>query len=149
LGLPPTNRTGELPPGVHKASWEEVTRVFGQGGQARRHALIKLRFLHDLARTTSCLARFLVFGSFVSGKPAPRDVDVVLVMIEAFRVEDTPREARTLFSHADAEARYGASIFWVRDGSLRPDEMAEFLETWQTGRDGRRRGLLEIVDDRR
>jgi predicted nucleotidyltransferase len=91
----------------------------------------------------------LVFGSFVSGKPAPRDVDVVLVMIEAFRVEDTPREARTLFSHADAEARYGASIFWVRDGSLRPDEMAEFLETWQTGRDGRRRGLLEIVDDRR
>lgn len=111
--------------------------------------MIKLRFLYDLSSTTHHLARFLVFGSFVSGKRAPRDVDIILVMAEAFRVEDTSREAQTLFSHADAEARFGASIFWIREGSLMPAEMAEFLDTWQIGRDGRRRGLLEIVDDRR
>ena len=35
----------------------------------------------------------------------PRDVDVVLVMSGKFQLEVAPREARTLFLHADADAR--------------------------------------------
>src|SRR5438876_600775 len=41
----------------------------------------------------------------------PRDVDVVLIMSADFRVEACARESRTLFSHAEAQARYGASVF--------------------------------------
>jgi hypothetical protein len=40
----------------------------------------------------------------------PHDVDVVLVMAADFKLEESPRECRTLFSHPDAEARFGASV---------------------------------------
>jgi hypothetical protein len=32
--------------------------------------------------------------------------------------EDAPRESQTLFSHPDAEARFGASVFWLREGMV-------------------------------
>ena len=54
------------------------------------------------------------------------------------------RESLTLFSHPDAEARFGASVFWIRQGMLQEAQMQEFLEAWQTRRDGTRRGLLEV-----
>lgn len=104
----------------------------------------KLRHLHELAHRTGALVRFLVFGSFVSAAAEPRNVDVVLVMAADFRLEDAPRESRTLFSHADAEARFAASVFWVREGMLPQDLMRGFLETWQTKRDRSKRGIVEV-----
>jgi len=97
-----------------------------------------------LAMRTGHLERFLIFGSFVTDKELPGDVDVVLVMAEAFKLEEAPRESRTLFSHAEADARFGASVFWVRRGILPDGEMAGFLDFWQTRRDGVRRGIVEV-----
>lgn len=142
--LPPFNEKGELPPGIHPASWSEIERRFGVGSASRTAAYAKLRHLYELAERTVQLERFLVFGSFVSTGADPRDVDIVLVMAADFRLEAAPRESVTLFSHPDAEARFGASVFWVRQGMLPEADMQEFLETWQTKRDGTRRGLLEV-----
>jgi len=114
------------------------------GSPRRASAFAKLRHLHELAARTGALGRFLIFGSFASSTAEPRDVDIVLVMGNEFRLEDAPRESRTLFSHPDAEARFGASVFWVRQGMLADELMQEFLETWQIKRDGSKRGLLEV-----
>jgi len=81
----------------------------------------------------------------VTAKEAPGDVDVVLVMAETFRLEEAPRETRVIFSHANADARFGASVFWVRRGILPDAEMAGFLEFWQTRRDGMKRGIVEVI----
>lgn len=54
-------------------------------------------------------------------------------------------ECRTLFAHPDAEARFGASVFWIREGMLPKDLMREFLDTWQIKRDGAKRGIVEIT----
>ena len=143
--LPTVTVTGELPPGIHSAGWDEIEKQFGRGSESRARAFGKLRLLYELASRTRCLARFLVFGSFASGEPAPRDVDVVLVMAENFRPEDAGRESRTLFSHPDAEARFGASVFWVRQGMLTEVEMQEYFATWQMKRDGTLRGMLEVT----
>ncbi len=86
-----------------------------------------------------------MFGSFVTNTDEPRDVDVVLVMGEGFVLENAPRESRTVFSHPDADARFGASVFWVRRGILPEAEMAGFLEFWETRRDGARRGIVEVI----
>ncbi|TRZ68047.1 MAG: hypothetical protein D4S02_04310 [Rhodocyclaceae bacterium] len=142
--LPPLNSTGDLPPGIHRTAWDEIEHRFGKGARRRSRALAKLRHLHELAARTGALERFLIFGSFVSSKAEPRDVDIVLVMKNEFRLEDAPRESRTLFSHPDAEARFGASVFWVRQGMFPDELMKEFLETWQIKRDGSQRGLLEV-----
>lgn len=142
--LPPFNEKGDLPPGIHPAGWSEIERRFGAGSVSRVNAYAKLRHLHELAERTGRLERFLVFGSFVSTGADPRDVDIVLVMAANFRLEEAPRESLTLFSHPDAEARFGASVFWIRQGMLQEAQMEEFFETWQTKRDGTRRGLLEV-----
>lgn len=62
-----------------------------------------------------------------------------------FRVEDSPRECRTLFSHADAQARYEASVFWLRAGMLSDAALTDFLDAWQPKRDGAKRGIVEIA----
>ncbi len=142
--LPSFNSAGDLPAGIHTADWIEIERRFGKSHEGRARAYAKLQHLHELADRTGALLRFLVFGSFVSATPEPRDIDVVLVMASGFRLEDAPRESRTLFSHPDAEARYGASVFWVREGMLPEGLMRDFLETWQTKRDGTKHGILEI-----
>ena len=142
--LPPFNSTGDLPAGIHIAGWTEIEQRFGQNPEGRVRAYARLRHLYELADRTGALLRFIVFGSFVSATAAPRDIDVVLVMAADFRLENAPRESRTLFSHPDAEARYGASVFWVREGMLPAEMMRDFLETWQTKRDGTKRGIVEI-----
>ena len=104
-----------------------------------------LRHIREIASRTGKLSRLLVFGSFVTAKANPQDVDVVLVMEQDFRLELVPREARTVFSDADAQARFGASISWLREGMLAPVLMEEFLAAWQTTRDGTQRGIVEIL----
>ena len=142
--LPAMTASGDLPVGIHPAGWAELEERFGKGSDSRVRGLARLRHLYELATRTGALRRFLVFGSFVSAAAEPRDVDVVLIMDAAFRLEEAPRESQTLFSHADADARFGASVFWIRESMLSEDEMREFLETWQTKRDRTIRGIVEI-----
>ena len=142
--LPSFEPSGDLPEGIHVADWAEIEARFGSGSEDRARTYAKLRHLYELAARTGQLARLIVFGSFVSATLTPRDIDVLLVMAADFRVETAPRESRTLFSHADAEARYRASVFWVREGMLSDEMMRMLLETWQTKRDGTKRGIVEI-----
>src|SRR5438552_1287593 len=109
--LPPFTDSGDLPPGIHPAGWSDIEERFGTGSPRRAEAYAKLRYLHRLAERTGRLVRLLVFGSFVSADANPRDVDIVLIMAAEFRQEEAPRESLTLFSHAEAQARFGASVF--------------------------------------
>lgn len=143
--LPALNEDGELPPGVHRARWSEIQQRFGRGHDARLRAFATLRRVHELAARTGNLGSFYVFGSFVSAIPHPRDVDIVLVMQESFRLEDCPEESRPLFSHGEAQARYGATVFWVSPSVLTEPSMQAFLSAWQTSRAGKIRGILEIA----
>lgn len=143
--LPPLTSVGDLPPGIYPASWHEIEEWFGKGSEVRARAFERLKHLHELAALTGKMVRFLIFGSFVSAGVSPRDVDVVLIMATDFKLEETPRESRTVFFHADAEARFGASVFWVRENMLPHDLMQEFFDTWQTKRDGSKRGIVEVA----
>ncbi len=143
--LPTSSENGDLPPGIHAAGLDEIERRFGSENAARARAMATLRHLHELALRTGFLSSFYVFGSFASAEPEPRDIDVVLIMDATFKVEECPRESRTLFLHADAQARYGASIFWLRRGMLTQDALDEFMRVWQTRRDGTVRGILEVA----
>ena len=139
--LPALNENGDLPPGVYLAGWNEIELRFGIGSEARKQAFVTLKHVHDLAVGTGQLKTLYVFGSFVSAALEPRNVDVVLVMKRDFKLENCPWPAIALFSHAAAEARYGATVFWFREGTL-PNEL---LQAWQLKRDGTLRGILEVA----
>jgi len=147
MTLPLLDENGNLPSGIHAANWAEIYARFGSGTLARVRGFNKIKLLHKLASLTGRLKRFLIFGSFVSDKSEPRDVDVVLIMEADFNVQECPRESKTLFSHADADAKFGASVFWLREGMLSEALMADFFDVWQTRRDGKKSGMLEVIND--
>lgn len=84
-----------------------------------------------------------MFGSFVTDKAEPNDVDVFLLMEDSFDVASLPGEARLVFDHAAADAHFGASIFWSRRLAAFGGERAA-VESWQTRRDGGLRGIIDI-----
>jgi hypothetical protein len=142
--LPQLNESGYLPLGIHLSSWDDLRLRFGREPAERVRALARLQHIHELAARTGQLGRFLIFGSFVSNAEYPRDVDVILIMKADFALEQAPRECQTLFSHPDAQAKFGASIFWIRQGMLPSEMMSDFMDTWQTSGDGSKRGIVEI-----
>lgn len=72
--LPAFNAEGDLPPGVHRATLSEVVERFGQGSFHRNAVAARLIRLYELAVATGQLARFVVFGSFITAKEDPNDV---------------------------------------------------------------------------
>jgi hypothetical protein len=123
----------------------ELLDTFGQATGRRRLIGLRLRHVYALAIATGYLRRFVVFGSFVTGKPDPNDVDVLLIMDDAFDVGNVAGEARLVFDHAAAQARLGASVFWLRRLAAFPDE-ERAVQSWQLKRDGTLRGIVEIVE---
>jgi hypothetical protein len=144
MPLPEFTLRGELPPGVHVATIEEVLQRFGAGTAIRRRQAEVLDRIHKLASTTNSLDRVVVFGSFVTAKPAPNDVDVVLIMKDDFRLEDCPTEALSLFDHVKAQTESNASVFWIRPALLILDSLEQFIARWQITREGSPRGIVEI-----
>ena len=103
-----------------------------------------LRIYH-LILATGHLDRFVLFGSYITAKPAPNDVDIILVMQDDFDVTQSSEEVRLLLDHQRADKEFGASVFYIRRVFLIQETLEEFLSYWQTTREGTRRGLVEIV----
>ncbi|MCC7003330.1 MAG: hypothetical protein IT357_14320 [Gemmatimonadaceae bacterium] len=87
--------------------------------------------------------RFIVFGSFVTNRPEPNDVDVFLVMDDTFDLSQLKGEVVLVFDHPAAQAHVGASIFWLRQEAALPTE-EDAVRSWQRKRDGASRGIVEI-----
>ena len=88
----------------------------------------------------------MVFGSFVTRKPEPQDVDLFLVMTDAFDASELTEDMRLLFDHGAAQAHFGASVFWVRRRAAWPEERVA-VAFWQVKRCGGRRGIVEIIGE--
>jgi hypothetical protein len=137
---------GDLPPGVHRAAIAEVLRHFGAGSLRRRVVARRLERVYNLALGTGQLARFIVFGSFVTAKPEPNDVDIFLMMEDAFDSNLVKGEAAIIFDHVAAQNVEGASVFWIRRLAATGGEQAA-VEHWQVKRDRTARGIVEVIND--
>jgi len=144
LALPAYNEDGDLPLGVHRATLSEVLRRFGEGSEQRCAVGGRLSRLYELAVSTGQLARFVVFGSFVTAKPEPNDVDIVMLLEDAFDLATLTGETVLMFRHMEADAHFGASVFWTRRSGAMGGEQA-MIEHWQIRREGGLRGIVEIV----
>jgi len=146
MGLARFTDSGDLPLGVHRASLQETLNRFAVGHPQRIAVGERLERIYHVAAATGQLARFVVFGSFVTDKPAPNDVDVFLIMDDAFDGNTLHGESALLFDHAAADAHFGASVFWVRRFAAFGGEQAT-IEYWQAKRGGGQRGIIEIVEE--
>jgi hypothetical protein len=146
LALPAFNEEGDLPPGVHRATMPEILDRFGQGSVQRRAVADRLNRIYQLVASTGHLARFVVFGSFVTAEEEPNDVDIVLLMEDSFDLASVTDEAALVFQHMEADAYFGASVFWMRRSGAMGGEQA-MIEYWQVRREGGQRDIVEIVPE--
>ncbi len=141
---PPLNDAGDLPPGLHLATLAEVIERFGKSTPRRATVARRLGRIYALVRATGHLARFIIFGSFVTARTEPNDVDIFLLMDDAFDVSKVTGESAIVFDHLAAQDYAGASIFWLRRLATLGGEQAA-IEDWQIKRDGARRGVVEVT----
>jgi hypothetical protein len=142
---PDFNELGDLPVGVYRTKIADVIAHFGRGTAQRAAVTARLERVYELARSTGCLQRFVIFGSYVTAEPNPHDVDVFLVMRGGFQPRDAPPETQGLFRHGTAQSEFGASVFWVNAGTSFADTQ-DLIIGWQTRRDLQRRGIVEVIE---
>jgi hypothetical protein len=141
---PDFDNSGDLPVGMYQATLSEVLAHFGTGTLQRRMIARRLARIYALARSTGQLARFVIFGSFVTAKPAPNDVDIFMLMEDTFDAQQVAGEAAMIFDHIAAQHYEGASIFWIRRMAAMDGEEAA-LQYWQSTRDQTKRGIVEVM----
>lgn len=141
---PAFDSNGDLPIGIHQATLTEILQHFGTGTPQRKLVGQQLERIFLLANSTGQVARFIVFGSFVTAKSSPGDVDIFLLMEDSFDVAQVHGEAALVFDTQKTQDVLGASIFWIRKQIMFSDEQ-EFIEDWQIKRDESRRGIVEVI----
>ena len=144
MALPDLNDQGDLPLGIHRTTLREVVERFGTTPAKRRVLALRLERIYKLAVETGHVARFIVFGSFITGKAEPNDVDVFILMENSFDFDQLVGETRLLFDHGTAQTHFGCSLFWIRRLAALDGEQAT-IEHWQIKRNRELRGIIEIV----
>jgi predicted nucleotidyltransferase len=144
MPIPEFNETGDLPVGVHRATLAEVIERFGQTSPQRQEVTERLLKVFALAKSTGNVSRFIIYGSYITDKSEPNDVDIFLIMQDDFESDKCVGEQRQLFVHYQADVMFGASIFWIRPAHILLTTMEEFINHWQVKRDQTRRGIIEV-----
>lgn len=144
--LPEFDIDGDLPPGIHQAPLDELELRLGRFVVSDRRINLFTFFkqLMAMARRSGIVDRLVVGGSFVTAKPEPNDIDVVIILsigldFEALTARQyTVTDRRALRRVLKTEA---LDIITVRDGTTRMDLVLEFF---QSKRDNKQVGVVEV-----
>jgi hypothetical protein len=132
--LPEFDEFGNLPPGTHRATIEEVLRRFGSGSAEREVEGQELLQFIDWARRAG-VRRLVVDGSFVSEKQEPNDVDLVILP-----GPDYPRDQQ---SPPDEEVHW--PFLHVLVAADEADLEQWILQDFGTDRNQRPKGVVEVI----
>ena len=82
MPIPGFDDAGFLPSGVHDCTLDEVRQALGvfQTTDRRPKLYDKLQALVQQAWATGLVAEIIIDGSFVTAKPDPNDIDLILVL---------------------------------------------------------------------
>lgn len=139
--IPPFKSDGNLPPGIHWATWRELRDRFGTTWW-RRRLLAGLRAALENLRGAGCLTVY-VDGSFVSSKSEPGDFDACweLAGVDLERVD--PVLLTFDDRRAAQKAKYGGELFPVSAEAGGEDHT--FLDFFQTDKEtGDRKGIVAL-----
>lgn len=145
MPIPIFDSYGDLPVGVHRATLVEVLERFGKGTSQRELVTSRLTRVYELAQQTGKLERFIIFGSYITTKPEPNDVDIILVMADDFTEHEYNPVLFPIFEHLRAQQELGASIFAIRSGFVVGETVDDFIAHWQIKRDKSRHGIVEVI----
>jgi hypothetical protein len=138
--IPRFRRDGNLPAGIHLATWREFEERFGTN--ARRRALLSgLRRALVALQMAGCRTVY-IDGSFVTAKELPNDFDGCWGVADVDPNVLDPVLLDFARSRAAQKSKYGGELF--------PAELPEgasgrvFLDFFQHDADGRPKGIVNI-----
>lgn len=141
VAIPAFDRQGNLPPGIHDATWGELSKRYGR--TARRRELLKgMRRALVVLRAAGCRTVY-VDGSFVTAREVPGDFDACWDDVNV----DLAKMDPVLLDFSDRRASQKAKYL----GELFPSNAPAgavgrvFLDFFQIDRDtGRAKGVVRL-----
>lgn len=144
MRLPELNADGYLESGIYLSSLDEVLERFGTGTPARERQGNLLLLIVESARKYSTIKRVLLWGSFVSAKPEPGDLDYSIVVDPRHRSVAIESDDRRFFAPFDANIRYGVDRGYLELYEHPPELYAEVILFFCHSRRRRPRGIVEV-----
>jgi len=125
------------------ASLDGIRIRFGTSTPRRQFLFRQLEIIIDQLLVTRNVRQIYLFGSFVSGKASPNDVDLLVVMNAGFSTTQIGGKVLELFQHDVCRIRYHADLFWVTEavGNARIEDL---LEVFSRDREGRTQSVIEV-----
>ena len=130
MPIPVLNNDGFLPPWIYDCTLAEVRDRFGrfQGSDQRPRLFARLEELFQAMQRSGLFEALLVDGSFVTSKPAPNDVDLIVVLRLGHNFErDLPMSEYALVSRAILRRRYGFDVVIAEKDSQLCKTYVEFF----------------------
>jgi len=139
--IPDFESDGLLPPGIHWATWQEISDRFGTNGQ-RKILLAGLKKALNSLKKAGCLTVY-IDGSFVTNKEIPVDFDGCWDPSNVDPYQLDPMLLRFETGRTTQKTKYGGELFitTMRNGNPGP----VMLDFFQRDKDsGKRKGIVAI-----
>ena len=142
LLIPEFTLDGVLPLGIHSATLSEVLERFG-GPETREMQGQLLQLVVEAALHYPTIKRILVWGSFVTAKPVPNDLDYSVVVSVAHRITAIQEAHRRFLIPFDAKQFYGTDTGYLL---MRDYPLEKYTEQLDFGCHNKRGacGIIEI-----
>ena len=144
MALPNFNEYGQLPAGLHEASLGEVLSRFGQDSETRKGQADLLQQIVEAAVSYSTMKRVLVWGSFVTTKPEPNDLDYSVVVSNNHFWSNVTDAHRRFFFPFDARIHYGVDPGYLVVPDFPLARYVELVDFMGWTRDNLPCGIVEI-----
>ena len=141
MTIPPFLESGNLPEGVHEATWEEIVDRYGATDR-RRELLEGLRAALDSLRDAGC-PRAYIDGSFVTSKNVPGDFDACWETASVDPDLLDPVLLTFTNQREEQKARFGGELFPAELGT--DPHGTRFLDFFQQDKvTGERKGIVSL-----
>jgi hypothetical protein len=144
MPIPVFDSEGYLPPGLYNAALREVIDRFGGGSEARERQAELLKQVVAAAENYITIKRILVWGSFVTSKAEPNDLDYSFVASVEHRRADIAERHRRFFTPAVARMHYGVDQGYLVVMDYPLEKYIELLDFLCHTRKRRPYGVVEI-----
>jgi predicted nucleotidyltransferase len=124
-------------------SLDEFAKQYGVSTPRRQFLFNQARMVISLLRATGQVKRAFVFGSFVSEKPNPNDVDFFVAMAEGFTTSHLKGKIAEVFQNEVCRIRYGVDLFWVTE-AIGESRIQDMLDVFSRDRQQRYNPIVEI-----
>jgi predicted nucleotidyltransferase len=128
---------------VSTASIQEIETRFGTSTPRRQFLFQQLQSLINRLRAIGGVKQIFLFGSFVTGKPSPNDIDLCVVMNRTFSTANLRGQDLDIFQHDLCRIKLHADLFWVTE-SVGADRIKDLLDVFSRDREGQAQPIIEV-----